>query len=441
MNISYQDFLPSERLTINERSPRDAGRAFGNLMKPQIHEALRALWKQTTDSPASVSEKAMAYYRVAKDLAGTDVFVDGSVNYLQRYLDVLEGFCEGASIALAEGVMLQIETSLGCQTMMVRDAAGQTAFLHTEENTDDADIVKLYQEIQLHGLASDQVKKKRSLYNYRVVDATVEGKHTTSFAYPGLCYGGPAMAVNHVADTFIAVDALYTKERTDKSCLWANALAFIVFDIGIIDGVRRLIARLQKANLYILGGYAMHMLHSKELFSLEFGGNFIIEVSPDIYGKKQVIVQGNYPRSSELMAENELTPPKKGMKDRSLRYSQLYIEFLRRTDRLQTIAKDFSLSFRASADDVLDRLLHILADPKGDIETFKNKKVYVGFVNAFLAGYSVGFISHDGASIVFGKLMPQADISAPYRFWYGVDSEYDKKYAGIDLLDEAKRYA
>lgn len=436
MNIGYEGFLSSERLTIHEPSPRSAGHALGAMMKKQTQDALRSLWKQTKNAPESISQKALAYHRVARDLAQASIFVDGSVNYLNRYLEVLAGFCEGAAITLAEGVMLQVETSLGCQTMIVRDPALGTAFFHIEENTTDPRLQKLYRRLQSKKSSHDL--SDPSLYAYRMVDMTIAGRQTSSFAYPGLCFGGPAMGVNHEAHTFVSVDTLYTRDTFAQPALWVNAIASMIFDIGHIPTIRLFVARLKKAGIHIAGGYAIHIAHSADGYSIEVGGDAVVEIEAETYGDKHIVAQANYPRSPTMMAHDLLTPPASGVKRWPSKYRQLYREMIRRQERLAQVGRAFDMQENLSSHKQLDRLVDILADPHGDIETFRSIKAYVGFVNPFRLGYAVGFLSSHATDVRFGKLTPEVGAHAPYRYWYGVDPDYDKKYAGIDLREEAR---
>jgi hypothetical protein len=424
MGMEIRDFETHQRIRIHADSDQQASRLFG--------KAMREGSLQLLDNHSLGSERGRLFrlagrmYDRAKVMSHGDMWVIGGVNWLARYLERLENFCIGAQIPLERGVSLQVEAESGCQTVLVRFAPTNTVlFLHTEENADDPALKQFYSRSDL-----------QANYKYRIVDYKVGTRHMTFFAYPGLCWGGPAFAYDHSLRFFSAVDALYTiaNQGDGRYDIWKNAMTSILLDMPSTGLRLKLLLRLRKFGIRIYGGYAMHFAapsDTQPLSSYEFGAGVIRTVAPNRYGDRTYVAQGNYPRSKAMLAIDALLPGNLVSRPAPRLFMMISLFMRRRAVVLRNVAR----SLQSGDHEAMKTLARTLADSRGDLYRERDgRRTYTGFVNTDLAGYGYGVLDQaTGDTMVFGKYSPPSLPGRPYRYYFDPEDPIAVSYGGMEL--------
>lgn len=415
ITVNFTGFAPGETIEVRASSHRDAAYRYGKAVRDITQEALSEELGDPSDKP-QLMEQVSAHLRHFSDLSDKGVFTVDGTDYGKRYLEQLEGFARGSGITLEEAAFLQMELDTGCQSIFVQDKkTGEIFVIHTEENVDDSELIKLNRKSDWK--QPPQINPHK--YNYRGVKATEKGKQLSFFGYPGLSGGGPAMGVNHETGTFVAVDSLFTKadETGGTNGVWVNAIASMMLDIGDIDKARRLVKSMNDYGVSFEGGYGIHMAQigaDPQLTSFEFGGGHAVEVKPKELPDRRTIGQPNYARSTELYAIDELNPDTGVIQNDPL-MRQWAVEMKRRKRRLELMG---ALAGRAetasgrsfSPKEKIAFLKKLAANPYGDVDTTDGqariKRDMTGLPSVWVAGYGVGIIGRDGLTVEIGKLQP-----------------------------------
>lgn len=421
VRFSYQNFLPQDTITITSRSLYEAafryGQKTGSLTRAVLREKL-----QTHGSPDKQREIKMLLRR-ARSLAGDRTFTMDGKNELSRYLEMLTGFARGSRISLVDTIFLQSFADISCQTLVVIDQK-QNALnvIHIEENQEDAHLValnKLLEKRRTVGQEASVFSDKKNLgvaYRYRLNRWKTGESDYEFFAYPGLVGPGPAFGINHTTHTLVMADTLNASAEIQGSSLWANAIAFMLADIGDVSHAKAFFGKLRGSGLSVLGGYAMHMVQygsTSKHFFCEFSGRQMTTNAPSRIDSRVCFTQTNYPRSPSLQKKDLYN----NLRIASLNHKQAAIMVKRRSRQLVRIAKDAVFPTRKPERDI-QRLLKLIASPDGDIETFENGPVLAGFPNPYEVAYLVASISGNDGKILMGKLTPPPVAGNEYRLFY-----------------------
>lgn len=211
--VEKRGFGPPELIKVEEPDLRSASRAFGEGMR-EVTRSLLEDYKNRADYQGQLTHATHSLNQL-REIArnGALTTLDG-VNHLARYLEALEGYCEGVEISSAEGALLQLGGEAGCQTLIVQNSeTGGVVGLHTEEDADE------YQ------------RSKDPKTGKKWVEMTV-GDRTIQFcAYAGFCSFGAASGVVEQKDGrppfFQAADIIGPE---GDGPLWADAVAFMTMD-------------------------------------------------------------------------------------------------------------------------------------------------------------------------------------------------------------------
>lgn len=379
--------------------------------------------RSSDKSPVSLSQ-ASELLLFAEKLQNTGLCVIRGRNVLREYLDMLYGYCHGTGISKQEGLRRQVETSSGCQTMLIKHVADSSiGFLHTEENFEDTQLRKIYQYIDAHPKWTPNHSLPTSIesaYDYKIVDVKIHTMSYTFFGYPDLCFGGPAMGCNHTTNAFMCVDTLYTKTNSTTQALWANAVATMFFLLGDIGDIRELAKNLSTSGIYILGGYAFHIVHTitSEITSFEFGGDQIVEIRPDSRGDIEFVCQPNYPRSEQLKGIDILYDIKKSKKTTDIWYAQTLLEMEQRIRDMKHIGLDPQLRIDTHFHETIQDIMQVASHTLERDFYAPTLESATGFISPYLAGYATGFVTPEHTSIEFGKLFPRGKSPTNPKFWY-----------------------
>lgn len=429
IRIDFSGFEEREKLRFEGSGVRNVHKMFGEAMAMVSKVTLNMMFLNVGKMKRQMTlEEAEVAYKNLASLARTDIFNINGVNYLKRYIQAFEGYCEGVGISFAEGAVLQIVEEVGCQTLMVQDkATKEVRMIHTEEDTSFFDATKM----------------KNSDYFYRLVEMVIDGKEITFFAYPSLCSWGPAFGVNKTAGMIQAVDDLYIKEVHSRGVLWANAVGFMVLDAGDMEIIRELVRRISLLpGEKFTGGYAIHFMKSGEAFprarSIEFGGDKIAWVKPVEVEDRTIAAQSNYAKNKTVQKYSITFPPGEGERW-SQEDAELYVEMRERMYRLEKMGLAPEWLGR-TADESIRVGLEMLARPEGDIgrswtDEGRPRYYYTGLPSKWVAGHMVAYMGKDEIVCRMAKALPR-----PIRGKeYAVGFKRNYKYAKNKLWEMAEK--
>lgn len=421
LKISYENFLPSDSIHISARTLFDAAIEFGK----QVRSLTQLVFKEQSQKfpmRRTISTVQTMLDRTNR-LLDNPIFVVGGTNRLASYLNMLSGFATGSEMSLVDIVFLQSVADISCQSIYVLDKrTGVANVVHIEENEADQRLVALHELLEKshkngsrNQLFADK-KILQKLYQYRICHWQTNDCDAEFFAYPGLVGPGPAFGFNHKTQTLILADTLNDTKEIQLCSLWANALAFMLADIGNIQKAKRFFMNLKKDNIAIFGGYAIHMIDygsAQGTFFCEYSGDHF-SINKPTHSKSRVeLAQTNYPKSALLQQSDIYNTPD----ECSLQYKQASLMVKRRTIQLTNTA---SLAMHPSdnTQEDIKQLRELIASPDGDIERFENGPVLAGFPNPYEAAYLVGSFSAIGGEICIGKLSPPPVADRQYQLFF-----------------------
>lgn len=292
--VEKKGFRPSELLKVEGSDLRSASLDFGEEMK-EVTRSLLEEYKAHPDYQAQLAQAAHSLEQLRGIAKSGSLTTSDGVDRIARYLEALEGYCEGVGVSLAEGALLQLGGEAGCQTLIVQNSkTGKVVGLHTEEDADE------YQH------------SKDPKTGKRWVEMTI-GDRTIQFCtYVGFCSFGPASGVIEEKDGkppfFQATDIIGPK---GDGPLWANAVAFMTMDCGNIQLAEELVSKMKKLPQPIFnGGYVLHIIEGTKppkVRTLEFGGSRAVFVEPERSGDRLIQLGVNYPRDPELQGIDDYT--------------------------------------------------------------------------------------------------------------------------------------
>lgn len=398
-------FNPSEVLKIKGIDLRDASRQLGEAMKKENQWLLeKGFMGVEEEEKKRILSIAKIKIEQIRECSKDEIYVIDGENRLQNYLEAFEGYCQGSEITFEEGAFLQIETLPECQTIVVKDG-NKIGIVHSEEEG---------------GGMFDE-----NHYGYKWVEMDLPNKKVSFFAYHGLCSWGPAYGVNESTKMVQMVDDLYILDVFEAGVLWAPAVSFMTLDLGKIELVKELIARLdKKEGKKFIGGYALHMAEageSPQILSVEFGQDKIKIVEPMNESGKWVVAQANCPLDGEVLKYSQT-----GYPDENRTWTEddaeLYVEMRNRRLRLLEIAKSGMIP-GDNPKMTIENGLQVLANPWGDVGRVMDKgAVEYRYYPSGLPSNVMNshFVCHiEGTEMIYyvGKLTPE-----PIK-----DEEYETK--------------
>ncbi len=420
IDIQPSNFLPGKQLFSSHTSSYfEAGRSYGKFVSRHIH---------TLPRPEIVkTNRGLELISTVEKLRNDPAFVLSGRNVLSEYLDLLYGYCDGTDIAREHAVALQAEIQIGCQTCIVKNLSDSSiALFHTEENFEDQQLMALYEKLELHPEWNPTLPlslRDESLYSYTLVTMSIKSLAYTFFGYPELCFGGPAMSFNANTNTFMCVDTISPNTPYRTQALWANAVVSMMLLLGDIPSIRVFLRQLSEAHIYILNGYAVHMIDgtTREITSFEIGGDIYTEIPPTTYEGREYIAQANYPRSEAYRRIDAYTNTAEG----DIWTAQSALQMHHREQRLQDIAKQ--IQFPVSKE-IIARIESLFYSAPGDIETYERNPdihLFTGLLSPYLAGYGVGVMTEKESTVVFGKMYPYVPRVTKPKLWYAKQDAVD----------------
>ena len=350
-------------------------------------------------------EEAEVDYKNLVSLSKTDLFEIEGVNWLKRYIQAFEGFCEGAGISYAEGAFLQIEEEAGCQSLMVQDkTTGEIRAIHTEEDP------------------TFDITNKKERYDYHLVEMKVEGKEMVFFAYPGMCSWGIAFGVNKTTGMIQLVDDMYVKPVHSQGMLWASAVGFMMLDCGHFKTVGELVRRIRKLpGEKFTGGYALQMIKAgssgARMKTIEFIGDKIVFVKPVEAEDRLISPQSNYARDEGLQGYTTNAVPPEGERWTQAD-AEAYVEMRERYYRLEKMGLTGEW-LQKSPEETITLGLEMLAKPDGDIgrgwtDEGRPRYFYTGMPTKIVAGHFAAYVNKDEVLCYMGKGLPRPTKGREY---------------------------
>lgn len=393
--MTKRGFVNEDKLRIKAPSLDRAFEELGRGMREVSQKILEQRMKMARDR-GMVLESAQADLMVIEEIARDRWLEIEGVNYAARYLEALNGYGRGVGMAVDEVAFLQKEIEAGCMTMVARSPAGAIAFLHAEENGDDAGLPK-------------------GIYDYRLVELKLPDRELVFFAYPGLCSWGSAFGIDKTTNYAQFTDDLYIKEE-EMGRVWVNLAAFALFDAANMDKGKLIIEKLvgiaRRWGWH--NGYAIHMVKGgkqSQAVSYELAANLVMR-QPELAGH---VVQVNRPITDEIKVFDEL---EKGI---------LYWEMVGREKRLERIWR-LGWWKLSSAKEAIKTGLKAMAYPHGDLRYYKNsdgRKTYyhTGLPGPWIAAHFLGWVG-EKSEFYIGKRIPPPvkgmeysnDIDENYRY-------------------------
>lgn len=394
--VETKGFRNSEILLISSQDILSASFELGMETQGEIAKIL-AEKKEEDDFPellSSCTESLNNLRLMANEKAESFTTSDG-VNHLEKYIKVLENYCKGAGITVAEGALLQIEDFAGCQTLLVQNKlTGHVAGIHTEEDADE------------YERSGSPAKGKKW------VEINLPDRNIQFCSYPGICSFGSASGVIREGDRtfFQAADII---GPTIKGDLWANAVDFMFMDCARIDYVKELVEKMKKLPTPIFnGGYVVHMVEGGELpkmVTVEFGGNTVDFIKPITTDSREIQLGVNYPRSADLAVVDDYNLPKQETENDEEFTDRIEEKRLmkRRQRRLELIAKMVGVKFIDKAgweeDKVMKAGKEVLKRPIGDwLDEW-----FSGLANDLVAQNDILFVSSNKMRLTVRKGIPK----------------------------------
>lgn len=403
-SIRWSGFSGDEIIEISALGVRQAFADLGVNMSRNVKQMLRGYrWDYGENGWSKILDLSYQRLEQLEELAESGLLVVNGINFLARYLEAFEGYCAGAGISRQEGAYLQIELEAGCQTLMVQDAlTKEIRMIHTEEDM-------------------DHLESSHGLYRYRVVLMEVEGRKLDFFAYPGLCGWGPAFGINETTGLVMSVDDLYIKPKFNHGTIWANVLAFMVFDAGnlnLISELLKMVGQLEGDKFN--GGYSIHLaqiLDEPQTRSFEFAGDKLRVISPVIYNNRIIVGQSNCPLNQDLQIYSEAAIPTLG-ETWTKEAAELYVEMNERKERLVDMGMSSDWLGKTASESV--KLgLKMLAEPYGDlgryIDNYGHVKYFISSLpSRVTVAHMTCYLGKGDLSFYAGKLRPQPILGEEY---------------------------
>src|SRR5690348_15484296 len=137
--ITINGFSDTDIIEIKAKDLASAAFILGQKTKKNVAATLA---RRSTRGSKKLIVEAMRELEIIAEIAKSGDLTISNINYAQRYLDALTSFTAGTEISLPEAAFLQKEIETGCQTFITKNASGEIAFLHTEENGDDEHMTR-----------------------------------------------------------------------------------------------------------------------------------------------------------------------------------------------------------------------------------------------------------------------------------------------------------
>jgi hypothetical protein len=384
MLCSPTGFSPQERLSVTASSWSNWGREYGILSRPVTEHRWHTLRALITHKEQALLVHIPLYKKSLFQMSTSPKFAIDGVNWFGVYRDILEGFAVGSDMPLNDIIALQIIDNIMCQTLIVQEKESQkTVILHMEESTSDDSLNST----------------KEPAYDYRVVNAEVGRSKSQFFAYPGLCFGGPAIGCNKNTNSLIVVDSLYMEPFVlNAYSIWGNAVASVAFLLGTKQKIEKLVNICTRERVGYIDGYAIHCVEKKErtvsLSSLEYGGDTMAIAPPDQTDERLFIAQPNLSRSKPIIVWDPLHQEPN---------DPMSIEMARRAIRLKQWAQCLPIvDTFTTQKNILSALCQYSPGDRyedgGQSET--------GFLTDMVASYVFGLVTPNQSQISIGKGLP-----------------------------------
>lgn len=414
MTIRFDGFPRKYHVAVEGKTSYDAGYSWGRQSRQNFHLYLGR--SALTTNEIDFVSRSLA---CMQSLSSTGIFTYKGVNYLQQYMDTFEGFCVGAGIDRLLCAFVQMEYSVGCQTVFAKDNVGNVNFFHIEENVDDTDIPRMYWNTEFgYKPSSLQNANCEPKYVYRIVSWKSDAEDTLFFSYPGLVSGGAGMGINRKTDSVIVVDTLNTLRS--PGLFWHNALASMIFSAGTIGALRWISSVLKRyvADSYgFCGGYAIHVLESPDtLVSLECGATFVHLKQPIKDATRSYIAQTNYPQSTTLRDVDKYGIKQSLVPDATAKSVQLGLSARGRTHHLRKLAKMLYPTTQNTTEE-LHRIDKTLEAFRGDWEQTPDSYVSNGIFSIYVAAYLTGTYIHGKGTCIFRAPVLQAKRRSLFLWW------------------------
>lgn len=432
MTIRFDGVPQKYRCLVRGKTPYAAGYSWGRQSREHMQRIIGNVSVDTKNS--EYVARSLAYM---KSGAASGLCTYRGVRYLAQYMETFHGFCSGAGIDELTCAALQMEYSVGCQTVFAKNESGTVNFFHMEENVDDSNVTRMHWNAQ-SGYKPSSIGSNQHIptYDYRIVDWKIPGENLYFFSYPGLVAGGPSMGINKTTGSIIVVDTI--NPLSDPGLFWHNALASMILSAGTIDALRyfssELTTRVARHNGFS-GGYAIHMLESSgAMMSLECGGSFVQTIDPSRDGEKRFIAQTNYPRSKSLRTLDKYSKKQSENQGATVKSVHLAMSARARTRRLVRLAKTLYSKGRKSMENILS-IEHSLHAFRGDWEQAPDSYVSNGVFSIYVVGYLTGTRDRGNCTVVFHAPV-QSGKSTDHCQWWPLGK---KLPWGRDLYKDAKK--
>lgn len=416
-------FKRSEKISVSAETYFEAFYELGKKVSGHINKQYNELVKGVDE--VKVKEyiaKAQERLNFMEHLSNTGAVKVEGINYLQRYLHAFYGTSQGAGLSYGQGMMMQMEGELGCQTMMVQDRRnGVVRMVHAEEDA--------------------SFSRNKDMYRYKWVKMTVGSNMVRFFYYPELFGWGPAIGVNETTGMVVTIDDLIPRKKYENGNFCIMAVAFMILDCGESKLVDQLVGRLRQVDGLLLdGGYAIHIAQATdeggEMRSVEAMYDKIEFVEHDIVDNRRILAQSNCPIMPELKPMAQAIPPESGR----WRFSnaRLYVEMKERRERLLKQAEAVPW-LNKGPKETLQEGERMLANPEGDTMEFIDKegklnKYYTGLASRWVLAHLAVYAGKGKLYYHIGKFLPKPIKGQEYSI--RVVKNYP--YSGQNLSDMAR---
>lgn len=271
-------------------------------------------------------------------------------NHLENYLESFCGYCQGASISLDEGALLQLEIVAGCQSLAVQNSQNSEIWgFHTEE---DSTAYDLFGE---------------SGFGKYWVEMTLPNKKVSFLHYVGLCGYGYSYTVT--PNLFNISDVLGSIVEGN---IWSHIVNFSMMNSNSIDEIKLLVANLSNlSDPKFREGYTttiMDFSSPPRMLQVEFGGNLIIANEAKMGAGYSYYSGINYPNNEYLRSI-----------DVALQEESLVDSYLGRFARLENSAMEIGKLQGVN----FETIQKALRNPDGEWR----EEWFTGFSNCYVANH------------------------------------------------------
>lgn len=385
MLCSLIGFDPQEHITLSSPSWQAFGRQYGALSRPITEHRWRSLKSLITGTEQDLLSHIPEFRKSLIKMSESQTFAVDGMNWFWAYKELLTGFSIGSDLPFDDILALQIIDNIMCQTIVIQEKETEdTVVMHMEESTADESLTST----------------EKPAYDYRVVDAKIGSHRSRFFAYPGLCFGGPAIGLNKTTNSLIVVDSLFTVPYISASySIWGNAMDSVFFLMGSLEKIKSLVSILGANSVGYIDGYAVQVVEKKEdhvsIASVEFGGDTILFVPPSESQNRRYIAQPNIVRSKEVASWDSLKrDPQKASA----------IEMERRQIRLNAWAEKIPVASEFA--EMKKELSAVCSLSPGD-RYEDNGPPETGFLSSSVASYAFALITKGHAKVEIGKGFPE----------------------------------